>query len=183
MTESTTERLFFALWPALEMQTAMYNLGRQLSSDVTGRSTQLDNLHITLAFVGNVPLATKQCLQQAATTINLSPFMLSLDKVGHWVKPGIVWLGASQLPEALLKLVTQLNSQLQPCGYQPDVRPYQAHVTLFRKASTLRKLPVITPLVWSVNDFCLVRSTAYQKGVHYEVIARWLLPSASDSKS
>jgi 2'-5' RNA ligase len=177
-TECTNERLFFALWPTQAIQTAMYDLGQQLSSNIAGRLIQASNLHITLAFIGNVPPTTKHCLQQAATTINEHAFTLYLDKLGYWEKPRIVWLGASQLPDALSKLVTQLNTQLRPCDYRPDARPYQAHVTLFREVTSSRKLPVVPPLIWSVNDFCLIRSITSQQGVQYEVINRWRLLSA-----
>jgi len=87
-----------------------------------------------------------------------------------------LWLGVRQTPTALISLVKQLNQHLFPCGYQPETRPFKGHLTLMRKASLTQALPPIAqPIIWIVNHFCLVRSTTYPQGAHYEIIKRWSL--------
>lgn len=170
-----TERLFFALWPPVELQQAIYALGQQVANKIEGRPTPVANLHITLAFIGNVDSTTQLCSRKIAAEIKGSCFDLSLDKLGWWTKSGILWFGASQTPKFLSELVAQLNTRLQPCGYRPETRPYQAHITLFRDASVHSTLPPIPPVIWSVKNFCLLRSLFTQKGVQYQVIEQWPL--------
>ena len=78
-----------------------------------------------------------------------------------------------ETPEALMELVNSLNTDLQRCGYRHEKRPFRVHLTLMRKAFPVKTLPPITPIIWTVEDFCLVRSTIQPNGANYEVIARW----------
>ncbi|HEC84726.1 MAG: RNA 2',3'-cyclic phosphodiesterase [Candidatus Parabeggiatoa sp. nov. 2] len=173
MSNNSTERLFFALWPDDNVRQAINELSQPVLSDMSGKIVPPENWHITLAFLGEIDRQVKQCVQQVATTVQASRFSLSLDKLDYWAKPRILWLGASETPEALQGLVATLSSGLQDCGYRPDTRPFQAHFTLMRKAARTKTLPPVTPLAWAVEDFCLVRSILDFKGARYEVIERW----------
>jgi len=172
---SSTERLFFALWPDDNVRQAIHEQTQPVLSGLDGRIVAADNWHITLAFVGEIDGPTKQCMQQAAATVQGHRFSLSLDKLGYWPKPRILWLGAKETPKALQELVAKLSTGLLECGYRPDTRPYQVHLTLVRKADRLVTLPSMTPVAWDVKDFCLVRSILNFKGACYEVIGRWAL--------
>ena len=171
----STERLFFALWPDDDVRQAINQQSQPIIQNVNGKTTPLENWHITLAFLGDVDMPTKQCMQQVAGTVQGGHFSLSLDKLGYWPKPRILWLGASQTPDNLRDLVTNLNTNLSGCGYRPDTRPFQINLTLMRKANRIETLPSITPICWSVNDFCLVHSIFDSSGSRYEVVARWAL--------
>ena len=175
MLNSVTERLFFALWPTESVRLDLNQLSQLVNQTpgMVGKIVSPVNWHITLAFLGNINVATKPCLEQAATTIKVQRFNLSLDQLGYWPKKHILWLGTSQMPATLAQLVTQLTTALSSCGYQPENRPFHAHITLMRKVNRIKNLPNITPITWSVEDFCLVRSTLATGGAHYEIIARW----------
>ncbi|NJO15744.1 MAG: RNA 2',3'-cyclic phosphodiesterase [Thioploca sp.] len=177
MINSVTERLFFALYPNEMIFSHLSQLSQVITDTqgIMGKIIPPVNWHITLAFLGDINKATKQCLQQVATTVKSDRFDLSLDQLGYWPKTQILWLGASQTPELLTQLVTQLTIALQSCGYHPEKRPFHAHITLIRKANRIKDLPSITPITWSVRDFCLVRSTLTTGGAHYEIITRWAL--------
>lgn len=179
MLNSVTERLFFALWPTENVLLNMTQFSKMViqTQGIAGKLILPINWHITLAFLGNIDVATKPCLEQAAATIKSQPFTLSLDQLGYWPKTQILWLGTSQTPATLTQLVTQLTAALSSCGYQPDNRPFRAHITLMRKVNRIKNLPSITPITWLVADFCLVRSRLNASGAHYEVIARWALSS------
>ena len=175
MSNNSIERLFFALWPDLNVRQAINQLSQPVMQGINGKIIPHENWHITLAFLGNVDMPTKQCMQQVAATVQGSRFSLSLDQLGYWPKPRILWIGTSQTPDALHNLVTNLTTVLQGCGYCPDTRPFQIHLTLMRKATRIKTLLPITPVAWSVEDFCLVRSVTDSNGARYEVIARWAL--------
>lgn len=178
------QRLFFALWPNAEVRAALQRLLQTTAARAySGRPVVADNLHLTLAFVGTVPATRRPCLAQAAAQLRGQPFELCLDQLGYWPRPRVLWVGASQLPPALLELVSALNQALLPCAYRPDPRPYQAHVTLLRKArppaGPATTSTPISPIHWSNSDFCLVESVSDPRGVQYQVRARWQLqPSA-----
>jgi RNA 2',3'-cyclic 3'-phosphodiesterase len=170
-----TERLFFALWPNKTIREAINALTQPITQDINGKRISPDLWHITLVFLGEVELSTKRCMQEVADRIQLHPFNLSLDTIGYWPRPRVLWLGATQTPVGLRNLVTHLSTDLQNCGYRPEKRPFQTHLTLMRKANPLKTVPTITPITWTVEEFCLVRSTLERHGAHYEVIKRWPL--------
>lgn len=171
------ERLFFAFWPDEITRQHLSQMSQQITVGMLGRVITTENLHITLAFIGEVSITTKQCLQQVAANLHSPCFSIHLDKLDYWPKRRILWLGVRQVPDTLSNLVTQLNTRLETCGYRPESRPYQAHVTLMRDVVLKENilLPAFTPLVWLVKDFCLMRSLLTNKGVQYQVVERWAL--------
>ena len=48
-------RLFFALWPAREMADALTDWAAPIAGQSGGRLTRAETIHMTLAFLGNVP--------------------------------------------------------------------------------------------------------------------------------
>lgn len=167
-----TQRLFFAIWPELELSRKLYDLvGNLLHSD--GRCVAPESIHLTLAFLGSREASFRQCVTQAASVIRIAPFTLTLRQVGHWAKSGILWVGPVQTPEPLLRLVRKLNAVLAPCGYVPEKRPYAAHLTLARKVRSFSKVKFIEPLQWQVGQFCLVQSKTHAEGTRYEILHKW----------
>lgn len=173
---AATQRLFFALWPDAEVRTALAALAH-VHARRNGRAVVADNLHVTLAFVGGVTAAQRQCLEAAAATVKAPAFLLNFDRLGFWARPRILWAGTSAPPTELMILVETLNAALMPCGYQPDPRPFQAHVTLARKAQRAPVVRAVTPIVWRADAFCLVASVTGEGGAEYHVMRRWALAS------
>ncbi|MBI5039925.1 MAG: RNA 2',3'-cyclic phosphodiesterase [Gammaproteobacteria bacterium] len=168
------QRVFFALWPDAEVRAALDSLARQHARH-NGRAVVPENLHMTLAFVGGVTAEQRACMEAAAATVVAPPFTVTLDSLGFWPRPKILWAGASVMPPALTELVAALSTVLVPCGYQPESRPFQPHVTLARKAQRSPVVREIPPFVWQANAFCLVDSVTGEQGSEYRVIARWPL--------
>lgn len=166
-----TRRLFFALWPDPAVRRAMAELARQVCS----RPVPAANLHLTLAFLGQRSVAECDCMTAAAARVTGEPFELVLDFLGGWARPRIQWLGASHVPDALQALVAALNGALAPCGFEPDRRPYAAHVTLARKVKEPRRQSLETPIRWRVDEFVLAESVSTDDGVRYDLLQRWPL--------
>jgi len=174
MADEQRQRLFFALWPdeTVRLQLAGY---KSLLKGCGGRPVIPENLHITLAFLGSVEADTRRCLEQAADAISLPAFTLKLDQLGYWRRPQVVWLGAEHTPESLLALAAALKQAMLGCDLEPESRPFQAHLTLMRKA---RRGPAQDPaeaLNWPVGEFALVVSETRPEGVRYEVLRKWML--------
>jgi 2'-5' RNA ligase len=170
---SERQRLFFALWPDEPLREAITPL-LQLKRECGGRAHPPANIHITLNFLGGVEAATRDCLEQAAAGITLSPFELTLDRFGYWPRPRVMWLGCNDTPPPLGELVEALNRVVEQCGLQPEQRPYHPHLTLLRKA---HQAPTVSPpeLHWQINDFVLAQSLSTPAGVEYRVLRRWPL--------
>ena len=168
------QRLFFALWPNAAVRAALVQSSQALLGKRVRRVPEA-NLHITLAFVGPVTAAVRQCLEQQATQIRGTPFELTLERVGHWARPRILWAGPRHTPPALWSLVGGLNSAFEVCGLARETRPWQAHVTLARKISRAPEPASIEPIHWSISDFCLVESVGGPHGVSYRIVASWKL--------
>ena len=174
MVDSTTQRLFFALWPDDGLRNELAQLSRDIGPR-TGKRIRRENLHITLCFLGAVDGRQRDCLEAAADAIRGRSFKLNLDRVAWWSRPRVLFAEPSQIPAELFDLVGQLKSASQSCGFEPERRPFRAHLTLARKAT---RGPVSTPIetqAWSVRDFCLVESRTLPSGAEYTVLRSWPL--------
>ncbi len=175
MTEAAKKRLFFALPITADCT-------RQIAHDVVplfrscgGRPVAEANWHITLAYFGAADAVAQQCLQQQADTLEATAFELVLDRCGFWSRPKVAWLGASTLPDALQQLCSQLQQTLVPCGFQPESRLFQPHITLIRKARRAPAMAKISPITLPVTDFCLYQSVTQTEGVVYKKLKSWAL--------
>jgi RNA 2',3'-cyclic 3'-phosphodiesterase len=167
------ERLFFALWPGQEQRWAFQEILAALPRR-HGREPHPDDLHMTLAFLGEIASDRRACLEQAADRVRTAPFLLLFDRVGYWPRSRILWCGASDRPAPLLDLLAALNGGLRGCGLEPDRRAFAAHVTLARKAPVLGRRDLDPPLLWSVDSFVLAASHLGERP-SYQVLRRWPL--------
>lgn len=177
-----TRRLFFALWPDAATRAHLTQALRGIAP-AQARATHSDDLHLTLVFLGRLDASTQHCAEQAAalvpTLVSAEPFTLTLDKLGHWPGPRILWLGAAHCPDALLELVTGLRRALQPCKIKLDERPYQPHLTFARKVRAAAALPALSGSIeWRVNSFALAESQPLSDGARYRVLTTWPLAAA-----
>ncbi|SUB18343.1 2'-5'-RNA ligase [Pantoea agglomerans] len=88
-----TQRLFFAISLPDEMQQELVRWRADTFPAEAGQPVVAANLHLTLAFLGEVAPETSQRLQTLASRIVQPGFDLDLDDAGHWPRPGVVWLG------------------------------------------------------------------------------------------
>ncbi|MES9880023.1 MAG: RNA 2',3'-cyclic phosphodiesterase [Sedimenticola sp.] len=176
MTKKHTQRLFFALWPDMDARVGLQRISNALSGH-GGRVHQADDLHITLAFLGQVTPEQHSCLIAAASEVAIAPFKLTIDKIALWRRPGILWCGPSHIPDQLEQLVVDLQSEVSACGFEPEKRHYTPHVTLARKARLLPDYPLSQPLYWPVRGFVLASSDDATPPHRYKVIKKWLADS------
>lgn len=170
-----TQRLFFALWPDDEVRSGLASLVRELAAQCGGRAMAPDNLHATLAFLGNVPRARVAEFVALADALAASPFELALDIVDYWRHNRIVWAGAQVVPPALSDLAAAMRRGLEALAWPADDRPFAAHVTLLRNARRGPAARAARLPVWRVRDFVLVESTQQAGGVRYTPLRRWAL--------
>lgn len=140
-----------------------------------------ETLHVTLAFLGEVPESAIDAAESAAGSLVGKSFDLRLDHLAYWKHNRILWAGCSNLPPALAALADGLARALRADGFHLDERPFAAHVTLLRDARCPPELPALAgPLQWHVGEFALVESRPSSAGPHYEPLRRWPLAAAID---
>ncbi len=177
--DTPCRRLFFALWPDEGLAREFHHCGAGLTRDGQGRRLPWEKLHLTLAFLGPCSEEQQACVEALAESIQLPPFTITMDRLGHWPKPQVVWLGA-KAPDPLKQLVAAINRGLPACGLRAENRPYVPHMTLLRKRRRAPDLPEVEPIDWAVRDFCLAVSESLPEGVRYRVLRRWGLKQLSE---
>ncbi len=171
-------RLFLALWPTDRTRAALVATSRAALRASGGRAVPAGHLHLTLAFLGAVPVRQMDRFE-AWTPVALPEFELVLDHFGHWRGPRILWLGPRRCPAGLTALVVQIRAQLDTLGLPCDRRAFKPHVTLVRKVRTLPELEPPVPVSWPVRGFALVETVATSGGSVYEVRRRFPIASPS----
>ena len=168
-------RLFFALWPDAQVRDEIAALARSLPLQPGARLLVPQNLHLTLAFMGEVDGQTQEDLKQQASAIQASAMSFSLDNLEKWQKPRIACLLPSEYPPALETLANNLAGIARAAGISMDERPYRPHVTLARKVSRAMPERSVQAIRWDATEFRLVESVSTDKGVKYESRASWPL--------
>jgi 2'-5' RNA ligase len=171
----SARRLFFALWPSLEVARRLHQTALSVQRTCGGRAMRRDSLHLTLAFLGAVEVSRVADAEAAADGIAAQRFSLELDRLSCWKHNRIAWAGC-EAPAALRGLAAGLAKNLRAAGFSLDARPFAAHATLVRNADCAAPLPPLaTTIVWPVDDFALVESRTGPGGSRYEVVRRWAM--------
>lgn len=176
---SPTLRLFFALWPDEEIQARFEQASQRLHRICGGKRTRRENIHLTLAFLGDVPAAQLETLRAVAAGAAGVAFDLNFDELGWWRRNQITWAAPSEPPPALFRLVDALKSGLAAAGFKTEDRPYLPHLTLLRRAHCRGSRFEADPIVWPVREFVLVSSLLSENGSVYEIVGRWKLDAAA----
>lgn len=138
------------------------------------RRVRAENLHLTMFFAG--PQSAEWFAGVAARMLafRFEEFVIRLDTLGWWRRPGIVWLGASRPPRALAALAARVQQIGVECGAVADPKAFHGHVTLARRVraapAPLRQEDAID---WPVADLVLAESVAGPAGVEYRIRMSW----------
>lgn len=170
--EPIKQRLFFALWPDAKTRKTIAKLVQRVIPHHQGKPVRTDNLHLTLAFLGNVNKAQRDCVETVAESLSITPFSLCLEHLGVFPRAKVLWLGIKEQPDALIQLANDLAKGARDCGIKLDETAFEPHVSLMRKTNQLHELEV-EPIYWNINQFCLVQSISHVEGVEYQVVKSW----------
>lgn len=170
-----TQRLFFALWPESILQQHLAKTALALLPDPKVRHVPAENLHCTLVFLGDVDAAQRLCVEDAASLVRAQRFTMTVNRFGYFRRPQVAWLGCTTTPAPLLALVAELNLAAAACGFSPEKRRYEPHISIARH---LRQDPgrlTMLPIFWDVERFALMESVTNKNGVHYLPLRFWQL--------
>jgi 2'-5' RNA ligase len=119
----------------------------ELPGSVTGRLAELDphlrglrwleprQMHLTLAFLGNVTPETQDALSEKLREISWKAFFLPLVGLGTFPGKGwpkILWIGVGNGHPHLFQLHKRVQEALLAVALEPDLRSFHPHVTLAR---------------------------------------------------
>jgi 2'-5' RNA ligase len=168
-------RLFFGVWPdpatrehiAVAASAADYGTGAQL--------VPRENYHLTLAFVGEVPVAHLAVLQQIGRESRGPGFALRFDAYEYWPKSQVVVVAAREIPSALREIWQRLHGNLAVHGLALNPKPLRPHTTLARKVSQAPVWTAMSEIAWTAREFSLVRSDTTGTRSAYTVVDTWSL--------
>jgi 2'-5' RNA ligase len=163
-------RLFFALWPDVDVTTRLVSVAASLNLTSPGRLVDAKNYHVTLAFIGEVAESRLVVLQHVGESLQAPRCTIALDSLEFWPQSRVVVAAAQEIPPGLLSLWTQLHDSTG----LPRAK-LRAHVTLARKVAQPPVVQAISPILWRATRFSLVRSETGGAESAYTVVDTWPL--------
>lgn len=152
MAENSVEhvRSFIAIELPQETQRELAHLQERLKRDCgycPARWAAPEGIHLTLNFLGDVPLAKLDNIKSAVTQASavMDAFELTLSGLGAFPdveRPHVVWVGLKGDVEKMSEIQKRLEQLLTGLGFSPEKRPFSPHLTLARvrdEASTTDK--------------------------------------------
>lgn len=169
--QGATERLFFALSPDEAARRAMDAYAPVARAACGGRAVQARNLHLTLAFLGHMPVAAAREVASAVADVPRLEYAMVIDQVQHWRHNRILWLGPTTVPEPVARMCASLRQALRETGVRYDDKPFVPHVTLLRAARVPPAPLQLAPVAWRGRGFSLFAVHRDATGLRYDAIA------------
>ena len=153
---------------------------RRTAGDGPVSWTKPEQMHLTLAFLGEQPVEAMERLEAAAAPCGaLKAFEASLEGAGAFPSPRrahVLWLGIQQGSSELSALAARLCSGLRAAGFELEDRPFRPHFTVARvkrggERDAERALRAIEPgevARFHVGRLLLMKSELSPKGARHE---------------
>jgi 2'-5' RNA ligase len=170
-----TKRLFVSI----ELPESIRKRLAELDPHLRGvRWLEARQMHLTLAFLGNVSAEVREMLSEKLRTISWKSFFLPLVGLGTFPTKGwprIIWIGVGSGHPHLFQLHKRVQEALLAGGFEPDLRSFHPHITLARCRDVSPQ--TIRPFLKShatfdagmihVESFCLNSSELTPRGSLY----------------
>ncbi len=138
-TNVTVIRAFIAIDLTPEVRQRLDQVAQQLKErlgSVPIRWVPVENIHLTLKFLGDVSVANLEMLKKLLQTeaSNHKPFDFSVGGIGAFPnahKARVVWAGV-EAPSNLSSIQRNIETAMARLGYAREERPFSAHLTLGR---------------------------------------------------
>jgi len=99
--------------------------------------TKVENLHLTLQFLGSVEEAAVEKIRSTLPSVaaQYQPFEVTVCGTGAFPdenRPRVIWIGCDDTEGRLKALAGAVQTSLRPLGFEPDQHEFTAHLTLGR---------------------------------------------------
>jgi 2'-5' RNA ligase len=146
------------------------------------RWTAPESWHVTLQFLGNTNLEQYACVIAHLRALQSPPVPVCLEELGCFERAGVLIAVVRLTPELLL-LQERVTSATQPCGFVPEARPFQPHITLARSKGRQQPLDQLKAKIrrptnftrFTAREFLLYESFLSLDGSRYEIRERFAL--------
>lgn len=131
-TPGATERLFLALPLPPVVRDVLAGLAQPLPGVAWTRPAQL---HVTLRFLGDVPVEKIDAIVTRLAAVRVAAFVLPIEGLGTFPPnrpPRVAWIGVGAGHPRLFQLRQRVDDSLLAAGLLLDVRTFHPHVTLAR---------------------------------------------------
>lgn len=171
---TNTARLFVAIELPDDILAVLGTIQEQTRANLGSAANLLrwsrpEGIHLTLQFLGDVPVARIQAIEEAlqAACRGIAPFSLEVGGLGAFPnmrRPRVVWVGLAGDTEAALQLAGSVHAGLEPLGYHPD-KDFSPHMTIarVREGAQAGQLAPLTRVL-SLTDEVLATPTAFTVG-------------------
>ncbi len=142
-----------------------------------------ESWHVTLQFLGKTDGEQFKCVVARLLDVRSAPIQIALEELGFFDRAGVFFAGVRLTPE-LIRLQQDVLAATELCGFVPEARPFNPHITMARSRGSARdglsalrsKLhgqPRFTRFV--AKDFLLFESFPGSEGSRYEIRERFAL--------
>jgi len=145
-----------------------------------GKKTEIQNLHLTLKFLGEISFENVEKIKSKLSKINLSKFEAEISNLGFFGKSrekSIIWLGVTNCEN----IQEEIDKSLEEL-YEKE-RRFMGHLTIARLKKIASKKKFIEDLkkikipklFFVVDKFYLMESNLKKNGPEYRVIEEYNL--------
>ena len=151
--------------------------------DVRAGWSREDNLHLTLKFLGDVPIADIPRVSEAVAiaTKSVSSFELTFFDSGTFPphgRPSVLWIGTPA--SGLQALHAPIEEELAEAGFARESRPFRPHLTIARlrhlqgarQLAELHKSLRFAPIEFDVSEVVVFKSELLTQGSKHTAISR-----------
>ncbi len=178
-------RLFIGMALAQEAVKALVRVRERFetaSADL--RWSQPESWHVTLQFLGATSDEQAARVVEKLRTVRAAKVPVRLEGLGFFERAGVFWAGVALTPE-LLALQQFVTAAMLNCGFAPEERAYNPHITLARSKGrggaralaplkkAVERAKVDLRVEFTAKEFLLYESFPGREGSRYEVRERF----------
>lgn len=181
-------RLFVAVDPEPRVRRRLGKIQQALEAAVgragwKGSFPKVDNLHLTLKFLGKAEEGRVADLEAALRAVGSTErFEIAFEGLGAFPtieRPRILWAGVTRGADSLKSLAERVDRCCAGCGFEREAREFEPHLTLCRLkwacGSAASVLETVSPREAGaslVTEITLYRSDLGQGGSRYTPLVR-----------
>ncbi len=109
-----------------------------LESKADLKPVSTENMHITIRFIGEIPVDVVNQICQLLNTVEFKPFKVHVKGIGVFpniTRPRVVWAGISEGIEELSRIYEVIEKMLRKIGIPAQREKFIPHITLVRVKS------------------------------------------------
>lgn len=184
-------RSFLAFELPLEIKDIVARVSGELrKSTLDLKWAKVDNIHLTVVFLGNVQMGDIEAIGDEVRKVCLKTGSFGISLVGMGVfpnrrNPRVLWLGLNGDLERMSHFRDALQNRLKPFGIKEEKRRFKPHLTLGRSRKSNKKhfqldeilleYKDLTSPVCALEELILFKSDLKPGGAVYTKLASWPL--------